>query len=595
MWKRLLLVSSLACGSVAAHDDGTPPPAGGTAFWAGPAMSGAWFDPARSGEGWMIEMQPDGTAVGVWFTYAPEGEAAGQRWVLASGGRVHADHIAFDSALVMSGARFGPGFDPADVEIAPWGTLDFTFADCNHGELQFEGPAAYGSGTRSFQRSIALADTGCTLTRPLTARGARAQAGLQSVAGTWFDPTHNGEGVILQPITADAISTTWFSYTPDGEAAWFTGIGTLQDDVLVVEAMTRPQGTRFGDGFDPDDVVAQPWGRVEIDFSACNAGELRYTALDAAYGSGTLQLQRATQPAGHVCLDAFPAARTAGTWSTGPAMPQPASEVSSAQSGSVMYIAGNYPTGRFFQQFDAATGVWTVLPELPGGRDHALSFVHDGGVYVVGGYRGGPDAATVAWRYDIAARTYAAVPDLPSVAASGATWLNGQIYLGNESGHVYQVDPRSGDSRRIAPPAGGVYRDHSQLVAWLGELWMIGGRITMPGQNRTHDAVAIYDPASDSWRVGPPLVDARAGFAAAVVDGQLLVAGGERLTDTEAMRSMEMIAPGAEGWVRGPQMPMGVHGVGGGTHAGKFYALGGSVLVGGADNPGTVQVYTPNP
>lgn len=574
-----------------AHDaPGEVPPADATTpFWIGPAASGAWFDPARSGEGWMIEMQPDGSAVAVWFTYAPAGEAAGQRWILGQGGVVEGDRIVFETAYVMSGGRFGPQFDPDDVIVAPWGRLEFVFADCEHGELAYDGPPAYGSGARSFQRSAALHETGCTLARATTERGARAQASLRTIAGTWFDPAHNGEGVILQPLTDTLVATTWFSYTADGAPAWFTGIGTLHDGVLVAEAMTRPQGARFGADFDPGDVHAAPWGRVTLAFEGCGAATLSYASTESAFGSGTLQLQRVTTPAGGVCLDAFPAARTSGSWSAGPSMPRPASEIATAVDGSAMYIAGNYPVGRTFQRFDAASGAWSVLPDLPGGRDHAMAFAFDGGVFVVGGYRGGPDATSPAWRYDIAARTFEPLDGLPAIVASGAAWLNGDVYLGHENGDLVQFDPRT-YAHRIVRRHDTTYRDHSQLIAYLGELWMIGGRV----RAGAHRSVAIYDPASDTWRAGPPMREARSGFAAAVVDHQIVVAGGEQVApDLVLIEGMEMIAAGADTWERGPDLPIGVHGVGGAVHAGRFHALGGSVQAGVASNPGVVQIYTP--
>ena len=572
--------------------EGTPlpqPKGDADTFWVGPAMSGAWFDPARSGEGWMLEMQPGGTAVAVWFTYAPAGEAAGQRWILGQGGVVEGDRIVFESAMVLSGGRFGPDFDPADVVVSPWGRLEFSFDDCGQGELAYDGPAAYGDGTRAFVRSAALHELGCTQARALTPHGARAAAGLRAVAGTWFDPSHNGEGVILQPLTANAVATTWFSYTAEGEPAWFTGIGVLEDGVLVAESMSRPQGARFGDAFDPDAVQNAPWGRLELRFTGCGAATLSYAAVDAQFGSGTQQLQRATTPAGAVCLDAFPAARTGGQWTYGPAMPRPSSEIATGSSNGDIYIAGAYLKAPTFQHFNAASGTWSVLPDLPGGRDHAMGFVADGGVFVIGGYRGGPDGDAPGWRYDIAAGTFEPLPELPYLYASGVAHLNGDVYIGNENGDLLQFDPRT-RAFRIIPRADTTYRDHSQLVAFLGELWMIGGR----ARSGTHRNVAIYDPASETWRPGPSTLDAHSGFAAGVVDNQLLIAGGEQIApDMLLIPTMEMIAPGEDVWSFGPDMATPVHGVGSAVHDGRFYAVGGSIQAGIADNPGTLQIYTP--
>ena len=32
-------------------------------------LSGPWYDPARNGEGFHIEILPDGQALAIWFTY----------------------------------------------------------------------------------------------------------------------------------------------------------------------------------------------------------------------------------------------------------------------------------------------------------------------------------------------------------------------------------------------------------------------------------------------------------------------------------------------------------------------------------------------
>ena len=137
-------------------------------------------------------------------------------------------------------------------------------------------------------------------------------------------------------------------------------------------------------------------------------------------------------------------------------------------------------------------------------------------------------------------------------------------------------------------------RDHSQLVAFQGELWMMGGR----SGTRTTGLVSIWDPASETWRAGPSLNTPRAGFAAAASDTPLLVAGGEVLTTDpwRTLNSVEAIAAGvtsgagATTWTVMPPLPNPVHGVPGVIHGNAFYTLGGSTQAGIAANYEGVQI-----
>ncbi|HEX5635083.1 MAG TPA: hypothetical protein VFX50_17690, partial [Gemmatimonadales bacterium] len=136
---------------------------------------------------------------------------------------------------------------------------------------------------------------------------------------------------------------------------------------------------------------------------------------------------------------------------------------------------------------------------------------------------------------------------------------------------------------------GGVPRDHSQLVEFQGELWLIGGRQV---NVRETVRVSIYDPASETWRLGPNLGLARAGFAAASTRELLIVAGGELLCcqPWRVLPSVEAIAAGENQWRALPDLPTPLHGFGGIIHGNAFYTVGGTVVAGAVTNAGIVQV-----
>ncbi|HXV96897.1 MAG TPA: hypothetical protein VEC93_00635, partial [Anaerolineae bacterium] len=106
--------------------------------------------------------------------------------------------------------------------------------------------------------------------------------------------------------------------------------------------------------------------------------------------------------------------------------------------------------------------------------------------------------------------------------------------------------------------------------------------------------VEIYNPVSETWRVGPSMNMARAGFAAAVVQQQLMVAGGEVIINgRETLASLEILAADSDTWQLGPDLLVPMHGVGGVEYQGRFLLLGGSMEAGAILNEGQVQIYEP--
>ena len=104
----------------------------------------------------------------------------------------------------------------------------------------------------------------------------------------------------------------------------------------------------------------------------------------------------------------------------------------------------------------------------------------------------------------------------------------------------------------------------------------------------------IYDPASDTWQAGPDLNVARAGSAAAVVNDQIVIAGGEVIINShETLASFEVFDPGNAVWQLGPDQPVPMHGVGGVAYENRFILLGGSIEAGAIQNEGQVQIYEP--
>lgn len=547
------------------------------AWWVSPAVSGAWFNAGRSGEGVILQMLPNGRVLAIWFTYPPAGEAGEQAWLIAQDGTVDGDTIRFPTVYRPIGARFGAAFDPSQVQLTNWGTLELRFQDCQQATMSWAGPAAWGSGSRAVTRLSGIDQIGCSGGKTLTANGGRAAAGLRSRSGAWYVPERSGEGWIVEELPDGRSIVYWFTYTPDGKQAWTVGSGVREGTRVRIADNRIARGTRFGTGFDPAAVELLPWGTLEIDFASCGAATLSYASTIDGYGSGSRNPVRLSSLAGGACLDQMPAAVTGASWVEKARQPTPyTSELAATVDGNALYALGGFGAPRSLRRFDPVANAWASLPDMPGGRDHLAAFAIDGGIYMVGGAEnGGGDQTSAAYRYDLATQTWAARPEIASMYASHAAVLHGQAYIGDGEGNLQQYDPHTRRVRQIRS-VDQISRDHSQVVAFLDEIWVVSGRI--PETPR----VSIWDPASGSWRAGPQVGRARGGFAAAVSGARIVIAGGEVLESnpTFVEPSSEIYNAGATLWQAGPDLPVPVHGVAGGAVGNRVFVISGATRAG---------------
>ncbi len=122
------------------------PPLGATI---GPGFTGAWYDPAQSGHGIFIEVLPANRLLAAWFAFNPAGTQ--QAWFM--GVATYSGNTAtITDVNQTTGGRWIPNFDPNQVASNHWGTMTFTFTDCNHGKVDFDSVLGYGSGSMNLTR-----------------------------------------------------------------------------------------------------------------------------------------------------------------------------------------------------------------------------------------------------------------------------------------------------------------------------------------------------------------------------------------------------------------------------------------------------------
>jgi hypothetical protein len=95
------------------------------------ALSGTWYNPERSGEGFMIDVGNAGNIAISFYTYDKSGN---QMWLVGPG---HVDgSVAVIDFYVTEGGIYGSGFDTELVNEYHWGTAVFTFTACATGSVE---------------------------------------------------------------------------------------------------------------------------------------------------------------------------------------------------------------------------------------------------------------------------------------------------------------------------------------------------------------------------------------------------------------------------------------------------------------------------
>jgi hypothetical protein len=122
------------------------------------------------------------------------------------------------------------------------------------------------------------------------------------LSGSWYDPSHNGEGYVLEVLADRRVLVCWFSFDPEGARRWFFGTGEVVGDSLVFGQMHTTAGAAFGAGFDPNDMDLLPWGSLELELG-CSAGTARFEPTESGFPAGELDLVRLSRLLGLQCED----------------------------------------------------------------------------------------------------------------------------------------------------------------------------------------------------------------------------------------------------------------------------------------------------
>lgn len=136
------------------------------------------------------------------------------------------------------------------------------------------------------------------------------------ISANWFDPSRDGEGLMLEIHPNERAGVYWLTYDENGGQRWLLGLGEVRGNRVVFPALQVTGGGRFGPDFDPDEVTRTVAVKAELIFDSCDSGWFFFEGFDQR---GRMPLRRITRtmsvdcnpPANAVSL---PAAVQSGSW-----------------------------------------------------------------------------------------------------------------------------------------------------------------------------------------------------------------------------------------------------------------------------------------
>lgn len=167
------------------------------------------------------------------------------------------------------------------------------------------GPIRYDPVDADFSRP------GYKLGRLMITRG---DASRFAPTGSWYSPERSGEGFNVELVEPQQgggpprMLVYWYTYEPDGSGRqiWLTGLGHMepQQGGLVRVDLHRTEGGRFASTDNPGLVERIPWGHLDLSFTSCSQGTVRYEPLDPDWPAGEYTIHRlspAIEGLGWVC------------------------------------------------------------------------------------------------------------------------------------------------------------------------------------------------------------------------------------------------------------------------------------------------------
>ena len=253
---------------------------------------------------------------------------------------------------------------------------------------------------------------------------------------------------------------------------------------------------------------------------------------------------------------------------------------------------GNRPV----EVYDPASNSWRVVGNTPLEIHHFQPVVLGTKIYVIAAftccYPNEPSIADI-HVFDTVTEQWSIIGTMPEArtrgAAAAVVW-QGDIYVvgGNTAGHnggavawFDRYDPET-ETWQVLPDAPNA-RDHFAAVIVNGQLVAAGGRATdQPNVfANTIAATDIYDFSTGVWRSGASIPNPRAGAVTAGAGSELVIAGGESSGRTEAHDTTEAYDINLNQWRTLQPLSVARHSGGGAVLGTSWHVVAGNTATGG--------------
>ncbi len=227
-----------------------------------------------------------------------------------------------------------------------------------------------------------------------------------------------------------------------------------------------------------------------------------------------------------------------------------------------------------------APGAWGMRAPLLEANSELSIAELDGKIYVLGGYPSNRISVATVQVYDPVANSWKLTTPLPmALNHTMAVSVNGRLYLiggqtsaagdGPFVNTIYEYDPAKATWTPRAPMP--TQRSAGAAAVVDGNIYVAGGR---PPHGKDF---AVYDPRTNAWRTLPDLPTQRNHLAAAAIGGKVYVAGGRFGAgfDSEKTDAVEVFDPATNAWTARARMLRPRGGVNGIAVLGCLHVFGG--------------------
>lgn len=229
--------------------------------------SDLWWNPAQSGAGWSITQHASGQMFVVWYGYDAQGAPI---WRAMPGG-TWTDGRTFTGALYTATgpAFFQQPFNSSAVTVKALGTATLRFDD---------------SDNATFSYSLASGPGEVRITRQLFGPMEVVSWRPENYADLWWNASESGWGLAFSQQYSTAFAT-WYVYDAAGDPLWVVmpdgrlGSETIGQNIVwnFFGDIYTTRGPKFGEPFDPAQVVVTPIGKASIAFDGPENAILTYT------------------------------------------------------------------------------------------------------------------------------------------------------------------------------------------------------------------------------------------------------------------------------------------------------------------------------